>query len=39
MKIEIDEKIITATTHCEKEFACPQNETNVCCRYIDLLQF
>jgi hypothetical protein len=34
MKIEIDEKIITATTHCETQFVCLQNDANVCCKYI-----
>ncbi|MGA2408614.1 MAG: hypothetical protein ABSF81_17960 [Bacteroidales bacterium] len=32
MKTEIDEKIITKTTHCEMEFACLQNGANVCCK-------
>jgi hypothetical protein len=39
MKIEIDEKIITGTIHCEREFACLQNDANVCCKYIEILQF
>jgi hypothetical protein len=30
MKIEIDEKIIAGTTHCEREFACLQNDANIC---------
>jgi hypothetical protein len=39
MKIEIDEKIITGTIHCEREFVCLQNDANVCYRYIEILQF
>jgi hypothetical protein len=39
MEIEIDEKIITETTHCEMEFACLQNDANVCRINIEILHF
>lgn len=39
MKTEIDEKIITETTRCEMEFACLQNDANVCWKNIEILQF
>jgi hypothetical protein len=39
MKIEIGEKIIIETTHCEMEFACLQNDANVCWEKIEILQF
>lgn len=32
MKIEIDEKILTKTNLCEREFSCLQNGANDCCK-------
>ena len=32
MKTDIDEIITTGTTHCEREFACLQNDANICCK-------